>query len=108
MKLTKLFLTAALVLTFSTTANAQKYKMNTCIIAETSFWDAHNAAYGQDDQSFVDALGEENKIAYLNLHKSKLIKEIEEVRKRCKTMDKDIQSAYDKKMNALDEAINKL
>ena len=108
MKLTKLLLTAILALTFTPTANAERYKMNKCIIAETSFWDAYKAAYGQEDQSFVDALGEENKIAYLKLHKSNLIKEIEEVRNRCKTMDKDVQSAYDKKMKELQEALNKL
>ena len=108
MKFTNLVLTAVLALTFTTTANAEKYKMNVCIIAETSFWDAYKKAYSEDDKSLIDALGEENKIAYLKLHKSNLIKEIEEVRKRCKTMDKDVQGAYDKKMNELDEALNKL
>ena len=108
MKLTNLVLTAVLALTFTTTANAEKYKMNKCIIAETSFWDVYKKAYGEDDKSLIDALGEENKIAYIKLHKSKLIQEIAEVRNGCKTMDEDVQSAYDKKMNELEDALNNL
>ena len=108
MKLSKILLTALVTLAFTTTANADGYKLKMCERAETSFWDAYKKAYAQEDHSFIEALGEENKRAYFNLHKSELIKQIEEVRNRCKTMDKDVQGAYDKKMSELDEELNKL
>jgi hypothetical protein len=108
MKLTNILFAGLLALTFTSTANAENFKMKTCIIAETSFWDAYKGAYDSSEHSFVDSLSEENKEAYFNLHKGDLQKKMDEVRHRCKTMDKVIESAYEKKMSELQDQLNKL
>lgn len=108
MKFKNILLASLLVTSFTSSVHAEKFKMHTCIIAETTFWDSFKAAYNESDHSFVDALDEENKRAYFNLHKSDLLKHMEEVRHRCKTVDKDIAAAYDKKMSEMDEELGKL
>jgi len=97
-----------LSLTLTGSLSAENFKMKKCIIAETSFWDAYKKAYDSSDHSFVDALQESDKIAYFNLHKGELQQKMTEVQTRCKTTDKDLQSAYEKKMAELQEALSKL
>ncbi len=108
MKLKNLLL-ASLLATFTLSGlHAAKFKMHTCVIAEKTFWDSFKAAYNEVDHSFVDALDEENKRAYFNLHKSDLLQHMEEVRHRCKIVDKGVAAAYDKKMAEMDEELSSL
>jgi len=108
MKLTNLFLMAVVALTFTTTANAEKYKMNVCIIAETSFWDIVKKASDDSEHDIVRSFGESEQIAYFKLLKSDLVKNMDEVRKRCKNMDKDVSKAYDKTQTKLQDELTKL
>ena len=108
MKLTNILFAGLLALAFTGAANAESFKMKTCIIAESSFWDAYKGAYDSSEHSFVDSLSNDNKEAYFNLHKGDLQKKMDEVRNRCKKMDKVIAAAYEKKMSELQDELNKL
>ena len=108
MKLKTILLGSLLTLSFTAAAHAENYKMGKCVIAETSFWDAYKEAYAESEHSFVDILSDDNKEAYFKLHKGDLQKKMEEVRKRCKRMDKDIDAAFEKKMSELQDELNKL
>ena len=108
MKLTNILFAGLLLLVFTSTMHAEEYKMETCIIAETSFWDAYKKAYADSEHSFVDSLSSENKIAYFNLYKGELQGKMDEVRNRCKTMDKVVEQQYEKKMRELQDQLNKL
>jgi len=107
MKLRKILLTALVTLAFTTTVNADKYKLKSCERAETSFWDTIQKTYSSADHSFIDSLDATNQIAYLKLSLSDIEKSIAEVRKRCITTDKDILDAYEKKKSEIQEQLNK-
>ena len=108
MRLTNILFVGLLALSIATAAHAENYKMGKCVIAETSFWDAYKEAYAESEHSFIDILSDDNKEAYFKLHKGDLQKKMEEVRKRCKRMDKDLDAAFKKKMSELQDELNKL
>ncbi len=108
MKLTKLFLTAALALTFSTTVNADTFKTNVCLIAETSYWDAYKKATDNGEHDIVRNFGEGQQIAYFKLLKSDLMKTMNEVTERCAKMDKVVSSQYTKTIEKLNIELSKL
>jgi len=109
MKLNKILLTALVTLAFTTTVNADKYKLKVCERAETSFWDTVQKAYGSADHSFINSLDATNQIAYLKLALSDIEKSIAEVRNRCKGVaSKDIVDAYEKKKSEISTQMNAL
>ena len=56
MKLSKILLMALVTLAFTTTANADRYKLKVCERAETSFWDTLQNTYSSADHSFIESL----------------------------------------------------
>ena len=108
MKLTNILFVGLIALSITTTAQAENYKMETCVIAETAFWDAYKKAYADSEHSFIDILGDENKEAYFKLHKGELEKRMNEVRNRCRKMDPVVDAQYVKKMAELQDELNKL
>ena len=98
---------ALVTLAFTTTANADRYKLKVCERAEMSFWDTLQNTYGSADHSFIASLGATNQIAYLKMAQSKIEKSMTEVRDRCKTTEKDIIAAYEKKKNEIQEQLIK-
>ena len=101
-------LTGLLGLALTSTLSAKDFKTNSCIIAETAFWDAYKNAYDSSEHSFVDALQESDKMTYFNLHKGELHKKMQEVEHRCSKIDEVLASAYNKKMAELQNELNKL
>jgi peptidoglycan hydrolase CwlO-like protein len=99
---------ALVTLTFTTTANADKYKLKVCERAEMSFWDTIQNTYSSADHSFVDSLDATNQLGYFKMAKSKIEKSMDEVRKRCKTTEKDIIAAYEKKISKIEEQLSKV
>jgi len=108
MKLNKILLTVLVTLAFTTTVNADRYKLKVCERAETSFWDTVQNTYSSADHSFIASLDASNQIAYLKMAKSKIEKSMDEVRKRCKKTEKDIIAAYEKKKNEIQEQLIKV
>ena len=109
MKLTKILLTALVTLTFTTTANADRYKFQTCTKAETAFWDIIQNTNTSIDQSLIESLGEQDQIAYYNVSMGNLEKSLTEVRKRCKGVaSKDILDAYKEKKSEIQKKLNAL
>ena len=109
MKLTKILLTALVTLAFTTTANADGYKLKVCERAETSFWDTIAKSNSSIDQSLVESLGEKDQIAYHKIALGNIEKSIAEVRKRCKGIaSKDILDAYEKKKSEIQDKLNAL
>jgi len=107
--LTKILLTALVTLTFTTTANADRYKLGVCKRAETSFWDTIQNANSSEDQSFIESLEAKDQIAYYKTALGKIELSITEVRKRCKGVaSKDILDAYEKKKNEIQDRLNAL
>jgi hypothetical protein len=107
MKLTKILLTLLVTLSFSATANADRYKLKSCERAEMAFWDAIQKA--DSDQSFIESLGEKDQITYYNMAKGNIERTIAEVRKRCKGIaSKDILDAYEKKKSEIESHLNAL
>ena len=109
MKLTKILLTTLMVLAFTTTANADGYKMKMCERAETAFWDAIAEADTNIDGGFVGSLEEKVQISYYKMSLGKIEGSIAEVRKRCKGIaSKDILDAYEKKKSQIESQISAL
>jgi hypothetical protein len=108
MKLSKIVLGLLVTVTLSTTVHAEKFKLKVCERAETSFWDTVQETYNSADHSFVESLEAGNQKAYFKLAQSKIEKSLEEVRKRCKTTDKDILDAYEKKNSEIQDKLNSL
>jgi hypothetical protein len=108
MKLSKILLTTLIALAFTATANADRYKLKVCERAETSFWDTVQSTYSSADHSFIDSLDATNQRAYLKLAQSKIEKSMAEVRNRCKTTDKDIIAAFEKKKSEIQEQLIKV
>jgi hypothetical protein len=108
MKLSKIVLGLLVTVTLSTTVHAEKFKLKVCERAETSFWDTVQETYSSADHSFVESLEAGNQKAYFKLAQSKIEKSLEEVRKRCKTTDKDILNAYEKKNSEIQDKLNSL
>jgi len=103
MKLNKILLTALVTLTFTTTVNADEYKMNTCVIAETAFWDIHKKPYDRSNYTFLNT---EDKINQIQLAKADLELAMDNVINKCSKVDKDIKSQYEKlKADLLKELI---
>ena len=108
MKLNKILLTALVTLAFTTTVNADKFKLKVCERAEMSFWNTVQKSYSSADHSFVDSLDASNQIAYLKLSLSDIEQSIAEVRNRCKGVaSKDIVDAYEKKKSEIQKQLNK-
>jgi len=108
MTIKSIILTGLLGLALTSTLSAKDFKTNSCNIAETAFWDAYKKAYDSSDHSFIDALQESDKIAYFNLHKGELHKKMQEVEHRCSKIDEVLASAYSKKIEELQNELNKL
>ncbi len=109
MKLNKILLTALVTLAFTTTVNADKYKLKVCERAETSFWDTAQKANNSADQSFIESLGEQDQIMYYKKALGEMELSIAEVRNRCKGVaSKDILDAYEKKKSEIQDKINAL
>ena len=87
---------------------AKEFKTNACKIAETAFWDAYKNAYDSSEHSFVDALQESDQITYFKLHKGELHKKMQEVEQRCSKIDETVAAAYNKKMEELQNELNRL
>ena len=108
MKLRKILLMSLVTFAFTTTANADRYKLKVCERAEISFWDTLQNTYSSADHSFVASLDASNQIAYFKMSQSKIEKSIAEVRNRCKKTDKDIVAAYEKKNSEIQEQLIKV
>ena len=109
MKLSKILLTALVTLAFTTTANADRYKLKVCERAEVSFWDTIKNANSSADQSFIGSLGEKDQIGYYKMSLGKIEASLTEVRKRCKSgASKDIVDAYEKKKSEIESQISSL
>ncbi len=109
MKSTKILLTTLMVLAFTTTANADSYKMKVCERAETAYWDAIAEADTNIDGGFAGSLEEKVQISYYKMALGKIESSITEVRKRCKGVaSKDIVDAYEKKKSKIENKINSL
>ena len=108
MKLGNIVFMGLLALGISTAAHAEEYKMESCVIAETAFWDTYKKAYADSEHSFIDILSNENKEAYFNLHKGELERKMNEVRHRCRKVDPVVDAQYTKKMNELQDQLTKL
>ena len=108
MKLKKILLTTLATLAFTTTVNADGFKLKMCERAETAFYDTVQNTYSSADHSFIASLDVANQIAYLKMAQSKIETSIAEVRERCKTTDKDIVAAYEKKKSEIEEQLIKV
>ena len=108
MKLTKMLQMALVTLAFIATANADGYKLKVCERAETSFWDTLQSTYSSADHSFIESLDASTQRGYLKMAKSKIEKSMTEVRDRCKTTDKDIIAAFEKKKSEIEEQLIKV
>ena len=109
MKLTKILLTALVTLAFTTTANAEGYKLGVCKRAEMSFWDTIVKANNSADQSFIESLEARDQIVYYKTTLGEMELSIAEVRKRCKGVaSKDILAAYEKKKSEIQDKLNAL
>ena len=108
MKLNKILLTVLVTLAFTTTVNADRYKLKVCERAETSFWDTVQNTYSSADHSFIESLDATTQRSYLKMAESKIEKSMAEVRDRCKTTDKDIIAAFEKKKSEIQEQLIKV
>ena len=109
MKLNKILLTALVTLAFTTTVNADGYKLAMCERAETAFWDTITNSNSSIDQSFIKSLGEKDQIGYYKMALGKIEQSISEVRIRCKGVaSKDILDAYEKKKSEIQNELNAL
>ena len=107
MKLNKILLTIIVTLAFTTTVNADKYKLKVCERAEKSFWDTLQNTYSSADHSFIESLDATTQRSYLKMAESKIEKSMVEVRDRCKTTEKDIIAAFEKKKSEIQVQLNK-
>jgi len=108
MKLSKTILPLLIILTFSTTAHAEKYKFKVCIDAENSFWKTLDNVNTNTDKSLYESLDKKDKRNYLMIVSGKIEQSIGDVRSRCKTMSPDVVAAYNKKISKLQEQVNAL
>ena len=109
MKLTKIILTTLLTLAFTTTANAEGYKLKSCERAETSFWDTIQNENTSSDQSFIENFDAKDQVGYYKTALGKIELSINEVRKRCKEgAYKEILDAYEKKKSDIQDKLNAL
>ncbi len=108
MKLSKLILPLLLTLAFSTTANAEKYKFQVCIDAESSFWKTLEERNSNTDKSLYESLDEKDKRNYLMIVSGKIEQSMGDVRSRCKTMSPDVLAAYNKKIRELQKQLDSL
>ena len=108
MKLSKILLAALVTLAFTTTSNADGYKLKVCERAEISFWDTLQNTYSSADHSFIESLDAATQRGYLKMAESKIEKSMAEVRDRCKTTDKDIIAAFEKKKSEIEEQLIKV
>ena len=108
MKLSRILLMALVTLAFTTAANADKYKLKVCERAEISFWDTLQSTYSSADHSFIESLDAATQRSYLKMAESKIEKSMAEVRDRCKTTEKDIIAAFEKKKSEIQEQLIKV
>jgi len=108
MKLRKLILPLLITLAFSTTANAQKYKFQVCIDAESSFWKTLGERNSNTDKSLYESLDKKDKRNYLMIVSGKIEQSMGDVKNRCKTMSPDVVDAYNKKIRELQKQVNTL
>ena len=109
MELRKLLLPILATLAFTTTVNADEFKLKMCVRAETAFWDTVQNANSSTDQSFIGILDEKDKVGYYKMSLGKIKASLTEVERRCKgSASKDILDAYEKKNSEIQSKINAL
>ena len=97
-----------LILAFSTTANAEKFKFQVCIQAENSFWKTMDSVNSSTDRSLYESLDKKDKRNYVTIVSAKVEQSIGDVKKRCRSMSPDVLNAYNKKIRELQKQLDSL